>query len=319
MRIRIAGPRGFCAGVDRAIETVERALAIVGAPLYVRHEIIHNKTVCEDMVARGVVFTDDLNDIPVDSLVVLSAHGCAPDVYALAKARNLQVLDATCPLVTKIHLEVRKYIKRGYGIIYIGHHGHVETIGTLGQAPGRVHLVTTTEEAAALADPENLDLIYLTQTTLSIDETQGIVDVLKTRFPRLQDPPSSDICYATQNRQDAAKVVCNGADVCFIIGSQTSSNSQSLLRVAQSLGVRSFLIDGPDEIMDEYMHGVHVVAITGGASAPEAIIQSVVAKICTFGDASIEEVTVREEHFDFRVPQSLIALESMVSRRQNKP
>ena len=193
MKILMAGPRGFCAGVDRAVDTVERALALVGAPLYVKHEIIHNKPVCEGLRARGVVFTDDLNDVPEGSLVVFSAHGSAPSDYALAESRGLQVLDATCPLVTKIHLEVRKYLKKGFGIIYIGHHGHVETLATLGQAPGQLHLVTNLEEVEALTDPGNDQLIYLTQTTLSIDETRGLVNALKAKFPRLQDPPTSDI------------------------------------------------------------------------------------------------------------------------------
>jgi 4-hydroxy-3-methylbut-2-enyl diphosphate reductase len=309
MKILMAGPRGFCAGVDRAVDTVERALAVVGAPLYVKHEIIHNKPVCESLKERGVIFTDDLTDVPTGSLVVFSAHGSAPSDYALAESRSLQVLDATCPLVTKIHLEVRKYLKKGFGIIYIGHHGHVETIGTLGQAPGQLHLVTNLDEVEALADPGTADLIYLTQTTLSIDETRGLVDALKVRFPRLQDPPTSDICYATQNRQDAIKEVCRTADVCFVVGSQTSSNSKSLRNVAQSMGVRAYLIDGPDEITDEMLDGVSVVALTGGASAPEAVIQSVVARISAYTDCGVEPVIVRDEHMDFRVPQSLIALE----------
>jgi 4-hydroxy-3-methylbut-2-enyl diphosphate reductase len=309
MKILMAGPRGFCAGVDRAVDTVERALAVVGAPLYVKHEIIHNKPVCESLKERGVIFTDDLTDVPTGSLVVFSAHGSAPSDYVLAESRSLQVLDATCPLVTKIHLEVRKYLKKGFGIIYIGHHGHVETIGTLGQAPGQLHLVTNLDEVEALADPGTADLIYLTQTTLSIDETRGLVDALKVRFPRLQDPPTSDICYATQNRQDAIKEVCRTADVCFVVGSQTSSNSKSLRNVAESMGVRAYLIDGPDEITDEMLDGVSVVALTGGASAPEAVIQSVVARISAYTDCGVEPVIVRDEHMDFRVPQSLIALE----------
>jgi 4-hydroxy-3-methylbut-2-enyl diphosphate reductase len=309
MKILMAGPRGFCAGVDRAVDTVERALAVVGAPLYVKHEIIHNKPVCESLKERGVIFTDDLTDVPTGSLVVFSAHGSAPSDYALAESRSLQVLDATCPLVTKIHLEVRKYLKKGFGIIYIGHHGHVETIGTLGQAPGQLHLVTNLDEVEALADPGTADLIYLTQTTLSIDETRGLVDALKVRFPRLQDPPTSDICYATQNRQDAIKEVCRTADVCLVVGSQTSSNSKSLRNVAQSMGVRAYLIDGPDEITDQMLDGVSVVALTGGASAPEAVIQSVVARISAYADCGVEPVIVRDEHMDFRVPQSLIALE----------
>ncbi len=203
MNVLLVGPRGFCAGVDRAVEIVELALKIHGAPLWVRHEIVHNETVVERLRAKGVVFTDILEEIPRGAPVVFSAHGAAPDAFEAARERGLDVIDATCPLVTKIHLEVRKYLKRGYGILYIGHHGHVETIGTLGQAPGRLSLVTNTEEAQTVADPGNDNLIYLTQTTLSLDETADIVAVLKRRFPRLEDPPTSDICYATQNRQDA--------------------------------------------------------------------------------------------------------------------
>lgn len=309
MKILMAGPRGFCAGVDRAVDTVERALAIVGSPLYVKHEIIHNKPVCEGLRSRGVIFTDDLNDVPEGSLVVFSAHGSSPVDYALAESRALQILDATCPLVTKIHLEVRKYLKKGYGIIYIGHHGHVETNATLGQAPGSLHLVTNLEEVAALNDPGNDDLIYLTQTTLSIDETKEIVNALKAKFPRLQDPPTSDICYATQNRQDAIKEVCKTADVCFVVGSQTSSNSKSLRSVAESMGVRAYLIDGPDEITDAMLDGATVVAVTGGASAPEDVIQMVVQRIKAGNACSVEPIIVRDEHMDFRVPQTLIALE----------
>jgi len=314
MKILMAGPRGFCAGVDRAVDTVERALAVVGAPLYVKHEIIHNKPVCEDLMARGVVFTDDLMDVPLGSLVVFSAHGSSPADYALAESRSLQVLDATCPLVTKIHLEVRKYLKKGYGIIYIGHHGHVETLATLGQAPGHLHLVTNLDEVAALNDPGTEHLIYLTQTTLSIDETRELVVALKAKFPRLQDPPTSDICYATQNRQDAIKEVCRTADVCFVVGSQTSSNSKSLRSVAEAMGVRAYLIDGPDEITDEMLEGAGVVAVTGGASAPEAVIQSVVQRVKSQDECAVEPVIIRDEHMDFRVPQALIALE----QRRNK-
>jgi 4-hydroxy-3-methylbut-2-enyl diphosphate reductase len=309
MKILMAGPRGFCAGVDRAVDTVERALTVVGAPLYVKHEIIHNRTVCDGLKERGVIFTDDLTDVPEGSLVVFSAHGSSPADFSLAESRSLQILDATCPLVTKIHLEVRKYLKKGYGIIYIGHHGHVETIGTMGQAPGQLHLVTNLAEVNALKDPGNENLIYLTQTTLSIDETRDLVAALKNKFPRLQDPPTSDICYATQNRQDAIKAVCQTADVCFVVGSQTSSNSKSLRAVAESLGVTAYLIDGPDEISDSMLIDADVIAVTGGASAPEEVIQSVVSRIKAYKDCNVDAVVVRDEHMDFRVPQSLIALE----------
>jgi 4-hydroxy-3-methylbut-2-enyl diphosphate reductase len=237
MKVLLAAPRGFCAGVDRAIEIVEMALEVYGAPIYVRHEIIHNEHVVGRLRDKGAIFTDELSDVPVGSNLVFSAHGVSPAVREEAASRDLNVIDATCPLVTKIHLEVHKFLKRGYGIFYIGHRGHVETEGTLGEAPGRLILVTHEDEVADLPEPAEEKLIYLTQTTLSIDETRGIVDALHRRFPRLSNPPSSDICYATQNRQDAVKQLAKKADVVLVVGSRTSSNSRSLRQVAELHGV----------------------------------------------------------------------------------
>ncbi len=304
----LAAPRGFCAGVDRAIEIVEMALEVYGPPIYVRHEIIHNEHVVGRLRAAGAIFTDDLSDVPVGSNLVFSAHGVSPAVRDEARSRDLNIIDATCPLVTKIHLEVHKYLKRGYGIFYIGHRGHVETEGTLGQAPGRLHLVTTEAEVADLAIPPEEKFIYLSQTTLSIDETAGIVRTLKARFPRMEMPPKSDICYATQNRQDAVKVLAERADVILVIGSQTSSNSRSLRHVAHGLGARAYLIDGRENITSEMLNGANVVGVTAGASAPEDIVQGVVQELHERGATGVEEFVLLEEDVAFKAPPGLVEL-----------
>ena len=308
MKALLASPRGFCAGVDRAIEVVEQALDIFGPPVYVRHEIVHNEHVVDALRRKGAVFTDDLSVVPAGSVLVFSAHGVAPAVRDEAKERGLRVIDATCPLVTKIHLEVHKYLKRGYGIFYIGHRGHVETEGTLGEAPGRLHLVCTIDDVQAAPEPPEDKLIYLTQTTLSIDETQDIVDALKARFPRLEDPPAGDICYATQNRQDAIKVIAPQSEVVFVIGSQTSSNTKSLRQVAESLGSRAYLIGGREDITDAMLAGAKTVGITSGASAPEERVQDVVDELRSRGVTLVEEVRVREEDVAFILPRELTQL-----------
>ncbi len=308
MNALLASPRGFCAGVDRAIDVVEQALDIFGAPVYVRHEIVHNEHVVERLRARGAVFTDDLSTVPPGSVLIFSAHGVAPAVRDEAKARALRVIDATCPLVTKIHLEVHKFLRRGYGLFYIGHKGHVETEGTLGEAPGRLRLVTSVAEVAALPDPPEAKLIYLTQTTLSIDETADIVRALKARFPRLEDPPTGDICYATQNRQDAIKVIAPRSDVVLVIGSQTSSNTKSLRNVAEALGARAFLIGGPEDITEEMLREAHTVGVTSGASAPEDRVQAVLDNLRARGITPVEEVRIREENVQFILPRELVQL-----------
>jgi 4-hydroxy-3-methylbut-2-en-1-yl diphosphate reductase len=313
MKVLLAAPRGFCAGVDRAIDIVEMALEVYGPPIYVRHEIIHNEHVVGRLRAKGAIFTDFLSDVPPGSNLIFSAHGVSPAVREEAKARNLNVIDATCPLVTKIHLEVHKYLKRGYGIFYIGHRGHVETEGTLGEAPGRLILVCHESEVESLPEPPEEKLIYLTQTTLSIDETRGIVEALKRRFPRLEMPPSEDICYATQNRQDAVKALSREADTIFVVGSQTSSNSRSLRQVAQAHGARAFLIDGAENITDEMLAGAQVVGVTAGASAPEDIVQGVIDEIRRRGShngeaAEVEEFTLLQEDMEFRLPSGLVQL-----------
>jgi 4-hydroxy-3-methylbut-2-enyl diphosphate reductase len=308
MKALLASPRGFCAGVDRAIEVVEQALDIFDPPVYVRHEIVHNEHVVEDLRRKGAIFTDDLGEVPTGSVLIFSAHGVSPAVREEAKARGLRVIDATCPLVTKIHLEVHKYLKRGYGIFYIGHRGHVETEGTLGEAPGRLQLVCTVGDVEDVAEPVEDKLIYLTQTTLSIDETRDIVEALKRRFPSLEDPPAGDICYATQNRQDAIKVIAPQSDVVLVIGSQTSSNTKSLRQVAESLGARSYLIGGREDITAEMLTGAKTVGITSGASAPEERVQGVIDELKLRGVTVLEEVTVRDEDVAFILPRELTRL-----------
>ena len=311
MKVLLAGPRGFCAGVDRAIEIVELALEVYGAPLWVRHEIIHNVHVVERLRQRGAIFTDHLSEVPEGSNLVFSAHGVSPAVRAEAAARNLNVIDGTCPLVTKIHLEVHKFLKRGYWIFFIGHRGHVETEGTMGEAPGRLTLVCHEDEVPALAEPPKEKLIYLTQTTLSIDETRGIVEALKACFPRLEDPPSSDICYATQNRQDAVKALAKRADTIFVIGSQTSSNSRSLRQVAEAHGARAFLIDDASQLTPDQLAGAQTVGVTSGASAPEDIVQGVVAALMAHGAQEVEEFILLKEDVEFKLPPGLVALQRL--------
>ncbi len=308
MNALLASPRGFCAGVDRAIDVVEECLDIFGPPVYVRHEIVHNEHVVQRLRERGAIFTDDLSEVPEGATLIFSAHGVSPAVRTEATARGLRVIDATCPLVTKIHLEVHKFLKRGYGIFYIGHKGHVETEGTLGEAPGRLHLVVDVSEVAALPEPPEAKLIYLTQTTLSIDETRDIVDALRARFPRLEDPPTGDICYATQNRQDAIKIIAPRSDVVLVIGSQTSSNTQSLRRVAESLGARAYLIGGPEDITAEMLAGASTVGVTSGASAPEDRVQGVLAELKARGVGTVEEIKVRDEDVAFTPPREMKAL-----------
>jgi 4-hydroxy-3-methylbut-2-en-1-yl diphosphate reductase len=308
MNVLLAGPRGFCAGVDRAIDIVEIALEVYGTPLYVRHEIVHNIHVVRRLQEKGAIFTDVLSEVPEGANLIFSAHGVSKEVRAEAQTRHLNVIDATCPLVTKIHLEVQRFLKRGYGIFYIGHHGHVETEGTLGQVPGRLMLVCEESEVAGLPEPPEEKLIYLTQTTLSIDETQGIVNALKARFPRMENPPSSDICYATQNRQDAVKALAQRADTILVIGSNTSSNSRSLRLVAQDQGARAFLIDDATSLSDAMLAGAKTVGVTAGASAPEDIVQDVISALRQRGASSIEDFIVQEEDMVFRLPPGLIEL-----------
>ncbi len=302
MHAIIAKPRGFCAGVERAIKVVELALEAYGAPVYVRKEIVHNVHVVQRLRERGAVFVDELNEVPDGAIAILSAHGSAPSVYADAQARQLRMIDATCPLVTKVHAEVKRYVKRGFHIIFIGHAGHDEVIGTLGQAPQQSVLVQDLGDAERLEWPADRPGVILTQTTLSQDDTRAVIERLRQRFPHLELPPSDDICYATQNRQNAVKDMIDRIDVLLVVGSQNSSNSRRLTDVARARGVAAYLIDGPEEIDPAWVHGARAVGVTSGASAPEDIVQLVLGRLRTLGVASTEEITAPDENVVFSLP-----------------
>jgi 4-hydroxy-3-methylbut-2-enyl diphosphate reductase len=299
----VAKPRGFCAGVERAIRAVELALEHYGPPVYVRKEIVHNVHVVERLRGCGAVFVDELDDVPAGAVAILSAHGSPPEVYAEAGRRQLRLIDATCPLVRKVHVEVRRYIQRGYRIILIGHAGHDEVAGTMGQAPEAVVLVERPADAARLQLAPAEKGIILTQTTLSQDDAREIMTALLARFPHLELPPSDDICYATQNRQNAVKSISGRIDLLLVVGSQNSSNSRRLTEVARSRGVQAHLVDGPDNIEPAWLTGVQRVGVTSGASAPEDVVQAVLAYLRRNGVASIEEVPAPDEGIVFALPQ----------------
>jgi 4-hydroxy-3-methylbut-2-enyl diphosphate reductase len=305
MKIILANPRGFCAGVNMAIESLERALEFFGAPLYVYHEIVHNKYVVERFLRRGTVFVESLQEVPEGAPLLYSAHGVSPQVREQARRRNLRAIDATCPLVTKVHLEAIKYAKEGYTIVLIGHEGHDEVIGTMGEAPERMVLVETAEDVERLdiADPDKV--AYLTQTTLSVDDANLVIAALRKKFPRIANPPKDDICYATQNRQEAVRELARRADLVLVLGSQNSSNSRRLAEIANSLGPHAHLIDGVAEIRPEWFEGVETVLITAGASAPEDVVQECVEYLQRNFDASFEEEVVREEDVHFPLPRTL--------------
>ncbi|HPF69380.1 MAG TPA: 4-hydroxy-3-methylbut-2-enyl diphosphate reductase [Candidatus Krumholzibacteria bacterium] len=301
----IVNPRGFCAGVERAIEVVDRLLATHGAPLYVRREIVHNKAVVDDFRARGVVFVQELDEVPDGSTVVFSAHGIAPAVREDAERRGLVAIDATCPLVTKVHHEVVRHVDRGRAMVLIGHAGHDEVLGTMGEAPDRITLVETVEDVARLPFADDIALAYATQTTLSVDETSAIVDALRARFANLVEPRQSDICYATQNRQDAVKeLVAMGIAHLLVVGSRSSSNSRRLCEVAENLGVPASLIDGPGDIDPARLGDAAVIGLTAGASAPEHLVQDVVRHFSGLGFAP-REVVVLKENVKFQLPREL--------------
>jgi len=297
--VLLAAPRGYCAGVERAVEAVERALVKHGAPVYVRKQIVHNLHVVRDLEAKGAIFVEEEADVPEGAVVVLSAHGVAPEVYRNAGARHLTVLDATCPLVTKVHLEARRFAGEGRWIVLIGHAGHEEVVGTTGQAPVRTILVESVEDARTVEVPDPDGLSYLTQTTLSVDETNQIIEVLRERFPNIQAPPREDICYATQNRQDAVKEVARRSDVVLVIGSDNSSNSNRLAEVAREQGTPAYLVDDETEVNPAWLEGADVVGLTSGASAPEWLVDRVLAYLAATGAIEVEEVRLTEEHLRF--------------------
>jgi len=312
MKVLLANPRGFCAGVDRAIEIVERALEMLGPPIYVRHEVVHNRPVVESLRKKGAIFTDEIADIPDGSTVIFSAHGVSQDVRSQAKTRGLKVFDATCPLVTKVHMEVARYARRGKECILIGHAGHPEVEGTMGQydnLDAGIYLVEVVEDVAKLNLKNPDQCYYVTQTTLSVDDTSKIIDALRVRFPSIQSPKKEDICYATQNRQDAVKSLAQQSDVVIVVGSETSSNSNRLKELSERLGSPSYLIDDADQLKTEWFSDHNVIGVTAGASAPESLVQQVIDRLREWGAESIEECSGREESIVFALPKELREVE----------
>jgi 4-hydroxy-3-methylbut-2-enyl diphosphate reductase len=304
-RVLVAAPRSFCAGVVRAIDIVEKLLEQHGPPVYVRHEIVHNVHVVRDLEARGAVFVESEDDVPEGALVVLSAHGVAPQVYRRCEERNLKVVDAVCPLVSKVHAEARRYAGRGLKIALVGHAGHVEVEGTMGEAPEAMVLVETPEDVEDLELDEGEKLAYLTQTTLSLDDTAEVVDALRERFPDLVGPPSADICYATQNRQDAVKKICEEATLVLVVGSRTSSNANRLVEVAHSSGAEAHLIDDERDLEEAWLEGHETVGLTAGASSPDLLVDRVVDRLAELGFGEREEVEITREDVFFRLPAEL--------------
>ena len=307
MKILLANPRGFCAGVDRAIEIVERALAQRGAPVYVRHEVVHNKFVVNDLRAKGAVFVEELDEVPRGATVIFSAHGVSQAVRQDAEARGLQVFDATCPLVTKVHVEVAKMRDHEREIVMIGHAGHPEVEGTMGQARGGMYLVEGPADVERLEVRDPSRLSFVTQTTLSVDDARATIEALRRRFPDIQGPKKDDICYATQNRQDAVKTLARQCDVVLVVGSPNSSNSNRLREVAQNEGVRAYMVDNAGELQPEWLSGAAVVGVTAGASAPEVLVQDVIVRLRELGGDSVEQLDGVLESIVFPLPKGLSA------------
>ncbi|WP_291988376.1 4-hydroxy-3-methylbut-2-enyl diphosphate reductase [Luteitalea sp.] len=305
MKVILAKPRGFCAGVDRAIEIVERALEVHGAPIYVRHEVVHNKFVVDDLRAKGAVFVEELDEVPAGSTVIFSAHGVSREVRADADQRGLRVFDATCPLVTKVHVEVARMREQGREIVMIGHAGHPEVQGTMGQVDSGIFLVETPADVAHLLvqDPENL--AYVTQTTLSVDDAQAVIDALRKRFPKIVGPKRDDICYATQNRQDAVKRLTRQCDAVIVVGSPNSSNSNRLREVAQNEGKPAYMIDRADQLDPGWVRGIRAVGVTAGASAPEVLVRQVIERLRALGATTVEEADGITETVTFNLPKGL--------------
>ncbi len=308
--ILLANPRGFCAGVDRAIEIVERALDLLGAPIYVRHEVVHNRFVVESLRKRGAIFVDELSDIPDNNTVIFSAHGVSQAVRREAEARDLRIFDATCPLVTKVHLEVARYCKEGYEVILIGHRGHPEVEGTMGQClqqekSAHIHLVVTPEDVAALQVDQQDTIAFVTQTTLSMDDTARIIEALQARFSNIIGPKKNDICYATQNRQDAVKDLAERCDMVLVVGSPNSSNSNRLREIADKYGTPAYLIDGPEDIDKSWLEGKVHIGVTAGASAPEVLVKTVTDQLMQWGAAKVDESSGKREEVVFSLPKAL--------------
>jgi 4-hydroxy-3-methylbut-2-enyl diphosphate reductase len=306
--IVLAGPRGFCAGVERAIEIVELALQVCKPPVYVRKEIVHNRNVVEELRGKGAIFVDELSEVPNDATVIFSAHGISPAVRADARERGLRVIDATCPLVTKVHIEAVRYAREGYSILLIGHEDHDEVIGTLGEAPDQIHVVSSVDEVERLELPDPSKVAYLTQTTLSVDDTREIIEALRKKFPKIVGPSKDDICYATQNRQAAVKAVAGAVDLVLVLGAANSSNANRLREVSGMSGARAFLINDIREIEPEWFTGVKRVGITAGASTPEFLVREAVQALQKMGVAKVHEVNVVDEDVRFGLPHELIEI-----------
>ncbi|MDH5699019.1 MAG: 4-hydroxy-3-methylbut-2-enyl diphosphate reductase [Nitrospirota bacterium] len=306
LKIFLANPRGFCAGVDRAIEIVDLSLKTYGAPIYVRHEIVHSRHVVESLRGKGAIFVEELNAVPDGAIVIFSAHGVAKEVWEESTRRNLKVIDATCPLVIKVHNEVNRDYSNEYELILIGHAGHPEVVGTLGQVPDKFHLVSSVEDVATLEVENPLHLSYVTQTTLSVDECRDIVEALHRRFPGIKGPHQEDICYATQNRQNAVKELSRFVDVILVIGSPNSSNSNRLRELGERCGIPSYLIDSYQDIQLQWLEGVNAIGIAAGASAPEVLVAQVIKFLKEQGATSVEEWTVVEENVEFLLPKELL-------------
>jgi len=311
MDILLANPRGFCAGVDRAIEIVERALELFGAPIYVRHEVVHNRFVVDRLARAGAVFVDHLSQVPDNATVIFSAHGVSKAVRSEGRGRGLQVFDATCPLVTKVHMEVARHCKAGRDVVLIGHAGHPEVEGTLGQwmksAPrgNRIFLVENPEDVSALKVSYPDELAYVTQTTLSVDDTQAVIAALQSKFPGIAGPKHDDICYATQNRQDAVKELASKVDLMLVVGSLNSSNSNRLRELAEKAGTGAFLVDGAEDVKEEWLAGISAVGVTAGASAPESLVQGVIERLKQAGGVTVQEMTGKPETIEFALPKEL--------------
>jgi 4-hydroxy-3-methylbut-2-enyl diphosphate reductase len=311
MKVLLANPRGFCAGVNMAIECLEECLLAFGSEIYVYHEIVHNRCVVDRFACQGVKFIDDLEAVPRGAILLYSAHGVSPAIREAARARDLRTIDATCPLVTKVHIEAVKFARAGYNIILIGHEGHDEVIGTMGEAPHSITLVETAEDVDRLPFTENDKLAYLTQTTLSVEEAGLVIQRLEERFPHIEAPPKEDICYATTNRQHAVRKLVGEADLLLVLGSQNSSNSRRLMEIGQAAGKPSYLVDGKHELRDEWFNGASTVLITAGASAPEVVVQDCLDYLANRFDAAVEEIQTREEHVTFPLPRELRAMQSV--------